>query len=115
MTYKPGDVILVRFPFSDLESSKKRPALVLAQVNLTAKVGLVSLAMVTSKIDGLKISGDCQVKDWASAGLINPSLVRLSKTATVETDIVEKKIGQLKESDFKSVKTAFRRHYAAWI
>ncbi len=27
MTYKRGDVILVRFPYSDLKTCKKRPAL----------------------------------------------------------------------------------------
>lgn len=30
MSYEPGDVLLIPFPFSDLSGTKKRPALVLA-------------------------------------------------------------------------------------
>lgn len=45
MTVQRGSVVLVRFPFSDLSSSKRRPAVVLADVGR----GDYVLAQVTSR------------------------------------------------------------------
>ncbi len=45
MTYKPGDVVLVNFPFTDLVSSKVRPAIV-----ITAKGEDIIILGVFSKI-----------------------------------------------------------------
>lgn len=112
---KPGEIVLVRFPFSDLESSKKRPALVLSQSNVTARVGVVTIAMVTSKIEGLKFPGDHRLQDWESAGLLHPSLVRMSKIATVENDLIDKSLGRLSARDIESLRAVFKKHFKAWI
>lgn len=45
VTCKPGDVVLVKFPFTDLVSSKVRPAIV-----ITAKEADVIILGVFSKI-----------------------------------------------------------------
>jgi mRNA interferase MazF len=112
---KPGDIILVKFPFSDLETGKKRPAVILSNSSLTNKVGLVTIAMVTSKLEGLKLSGDYKVQDWQKAGLLHPSLIRLAKIATVETDLVLKSIGCLNKIDIKGLQAVFVRQFQFWI
>ncbi len=33
MSYKKGDILLIRFPFADLQNSKKRPILVIKDEN----------------------------------------------------------------------------------
>ena len=47
-TYAKGDVVIIRFPFTDLSSSKKRPALVISNdaVNQTGDYLLVQISSI---------------------------------------------------------------------
>ena len=110
-----GDIVLVKFPLSDLESSKKRPALLLVQSTITSKVGVISIAMITSRIDGLKFPGDHKIEDWGEAGLLHPSVIRLAKIATIEIGMVHQSLGRLSARDFRSIKSAFQKHFKAWL
>ena len=49
-TYKRGDVILVRFPNSDLVTYKKRPALVVQDENIDTDLNQRLVAMITSNL-----------------------------------------------------------------
>ena len=50
MAYRQGDIVLVSFPFTDLTSSKRRPALVLSPDSFNAAGEDLVLAAVTSQI-----------------------------------------------------------------
>ncbi len=111
----PADVALVRFPFTTLDATKKRPALVLSHTALGSHVGLWTVAMITSRVEGLRFQGDVLLQDWEQCRLIHPSLVRLSKLATVETDLLEKHLGTLSPRDLKEIKRALRVLYRFWL
>lgn len=108
-------MVLVRFPFTSLEVTKKRPALVLATTPLAQALELVTLAMITSQVDGLKLPGDVRLKEWQSAHLLHPSLVRLAKIATLDGPLIEKVLGALHESDRKAVQKQFTRSFRPWV
>lgn len=110
-----GDVVLVRFPFADLTTTKKRPALVLSRVTRTARYRLATLAMITSQVEALKLDGDVLLKDWKSAGLLHPSLLRLAKVATVDMDLVDDSLGRLSAADRASARDAFHRLFSPWM
>jgi mRNA interferase MazF len=112
---KPGDIVLVRFPFTDLASTKKRPALVLAASVRSPRNQLATLAMITSRIESLKLEGDVVLKDWRPAGLLHPSLLRLAKVATVDRELIERAIGRLSSRDHEAARGAFRQVFTAWI
>jgi mRNA-degrading endonuclease toxin of MazEF toxin-antitoxin module len=112
---KPGDIALVRFPFADLLSSKKRPALVLARTVRSPRNRLATLAMITSQIEALRLEGDVILNDWKAAGLLHPSLLRLAKVATVDEELIDKTIGRLSSTDRESAQRAFRRVFSARI
>jgi mRNA interferase MazF len=113
--YQSRDIILVKFPFANLEEGKKRPALVLRETHVTSKASLVTIAMITSKLDGLEIEGDLVLSDWKDSHLLHPSLIRLSKVATIDAELIDRKLGNLSAPDTKAVVRIFRKLYGAWL
>jgi len=112
---KPGDVVLVRFPFAELATTKKRPALVLAVTVRSPRNQVVTLAMITSQVEALGLLGDVALTEWSHAGLLHPSLLRLAKTATVDVDLIDKVIGALATPDLSAARAAFQQVLSAWV
>lgn len=115
MSYKVNDIVLVRFPFTDLVSTKKRPALVLSSAPLSENIQIYIVAMITSKIDSIKLRNDVILKEWEKSGLIHPSLVRLSKMTTVESEIIDKKLGRLTRPDFVKVGESLKKVFKDYL
>ena len=113
--YNIGPVVLVKFPFTTLETEKKRPALVLRTVKHSTKIQNVIIAMITSKLDGIKLEGDVKLNDWQEAQLLHPSLVRLSKIATVDDQLIDKILGHLSKKDFQQLTKTFRKLFDDWF
>jgi len=68
--YKPGDVVLVGFPFTSGTESKLRPALVILD---TGDVDLM-VARITTHSSLMPF--DVAVIDWRVAGLLAPKALR---------------------------------------
>src|SRR3990170_4235239 len=87
----PGLVVVVRFPFSDLSSSKFRPAVVLAH----AGGGDWVLSQVTSNPYGDPQSVFLTAASFASGGLSRDSFARPGKLFTASEAIVVRVAGSL--------------------
>lgn len=96
---KPGDVVLVRFPQTDLETGKLRPALVVALSPGRHSDAL--LAMITSRvyqsIPGFDEMIELTDKDFVDTGLKTRSVVRLSRLASVEVSVINAKLGEVSD------------------
>jgi mRNA interferase MazF len=94
---KPGDVVLVRFPQTDLEAGKLRPALVVAMSPGRHSDAL--LAMITSRLHQSIPDFDEIIeptdKDYADTGLKSRSVVRLSRLASVDTSVIIANLGEI--------------------
>lgn len=110
-----GDIVLVPFPFADLQTTKQRPALVLQVVRAQALPELLLIAMITSRTDSPEIAGDSAIRAWKGAGLLKASKVRLAKLVTVEHTLVRKKLGVLRASDRRAAAGRLRALLAPWI
>lgn len=94
------DVVVVPFPFTDRPVAKKRPALVLSNVDFNGSNHSI-LAMITTK-HYPPWPGDSQIQDYKTAGLKAPCLVRF-KLFTLDNRLILRKIGHLTHNDANQI------------
>ena len=103
---EPFDVVVVPFPFTDRDASKRRPALVLSSSAFNQKAAHSVLAMITSAGQS-SWPGDHLIKDLDSAGLPGECVIRL-KLFTLDHRLVIRKAGTLGTADQKKLRLAWK-------
>jgi len=106
--YAAGDLLLLSFPFTDVTAAKRRPALVLIDLGDDDIV----VARVTSQL--AHTSFDVGLVDWQREGLLFPSVVRVHKVATLEKQLVERKLGKLTRRDWNEVRAIIRQLWSSF-
>ena len=101
--YSFGDIVLLRFPFTDGQSFKRRPALV---INDTSD-GDIVVCRITSQI--YKTKFDVKVDNLEKSGLKLPSVIRIHKIATLEKDMIEIVMGKIDDSTKGIVEQKFKK------
>jgi mRNA interferase MazF len=86
-----GDVVVAPFPFSDLSSAKRRPALVLA----TLTGDDVILCQITSQAVADSYAVSLADQDFTSGGLRQPSNIRPNRLFTAESSIILYRAGTI--------------------
>jgi mRNA interferase MazF len=88
-----GHVVVVPFPYTDRDTTRRRPAIVVSGPAVH-RHGIAWLVMVTSAENPAWI-GDIALPDHAAVGLPVPSVIRPAKIATVEIGFISRRIGTL--------------------
>jgi mRNA interferase MazF len=105
MPYKFGDVVLVRFPFTNQLTLKQRPAVVVSALSYnTAKPDVVIMA-ITSQLRSAAAFGEVWIADWQSAKLLKPSAIK-PLFATIEQSLILRSLGTLSSPDQSALRTA---------
>lgn len=102
-SYSSGDLILVRYPFSDLTGAKVRPAVVISAAHTSQDLIIVPL---TSRVDAL-LPGEFVLAQWQSAGLHVASAVKRG-VYTVQQHLCLKTVGQLATRDGEQLDRSLR-------
>ena len=106
MKVKQRDIILIKFPFSDLSGAKVRPASVISNDEYNNKgLDAVVLAM-TSSLSRSKYKIIIESKDLESGSLPVKSAVRVDKPFAVSQNKVLKIQGKSNTTKFKEVGNA---------
>ncbi len=104
MRLEAGSVVLLPFPYTNLQAGKKRPALVLTDDEYNAGSPDVVLAFVTSRRQTSEWSLPISGKDLVAGRLVKDSWIRVDRLATVEQGLVLGVVGRLKPTVFKRVR-----------
>jgi len=89
-----GEVVVVPFPFSDLSQTKRRPALIIAELEGDDLI----LCQITSQAFQDKYAIAINDNDFRSGGLKQKSSIRPNRIFTADNHIVLYRAGILKES-----------------
>lgn len=92
--YSINDIVLVRYPFSDLSASKVRPAVIISAPHISQDLFIVPL---TSQIANL-MPGEYVLENWELSGLNVASAIKHS-VYTIHQSLIIKKVGQLTPRD----------------
>jgi mRNA interferase MazF len=64
MRYEIGDIVVLRFPFTNPEAAKRRPAAVIGSAAYNSSRPDVILLAITSQIRSPLGFGEALIKDW---------------------------------------------------
>lgn len=112
-TYSQGQVVLIPFPFTDLTTTKQRPAIILSSNAYNRTHHDVILAAITSQVpvhlkpDEYLLSGNNQ----KMAGLPKPSIIKLGKVVTIDQRLIRKTLGKLSPDTMKKAKEILQSNF----
>lgn len=99
-----GDVVVLPFPQTSLQTGKRRPALVIADLPGDDLI----LCQITSQIRSDGFSVPLTQGDFQSGRLMQDSYIRPQRLFTVEKSVILYTVGQITASILSEVKTKLR-------
>ncbi|MDZ7785844.1 MAG: type II toxin-antitoxin system PemK/MazF family toxin [Candidatus Saccharibacteria bacterium] len=106
-TFAIGDVLALRFPFSDLRKSKVRPVLVVGVSDFDNLV----VCQITSKAPDHKTAIRISGNQADTAGLQRDSYVRANKLFTADPKLIVKKLGAINQTTRQHVHSLLIRTF----
>jgi len=94
-----GDVVVLPFPYSDLSSSKKRPAVIIAILEGDG----VMLCQITSRERFDRYAVELKDSDFKQGKLNLNSYIRPNRIFTADKSIILYKIGPIEEAKIQEV------------
>ncbi len=103
MSYSFGDIVIIAFPYTNMNNTVMRPAMVVVD---TGDEDII-VARITSQRRDMET--EVEIHNWKSKGLLMQSYVRMSKIATLNRKDIKKKISSLDEEDIKRAKNVLKK------
>ncbi|MBI3616827.1 MAG: type II toxin-antitoxin system PemK/MazF family toxin [Candidatus Omnitrophica bacterium] len=93
-----GDLILIKYPFSNLQGTKVRPALVISSDRLNKHNRDALFILITSNTSNQQAVDyliDQQHPDFQKTGLKRPSLIKVDKIVCLMKSLAKRKLGTI--------------------
>ena len=103
MSYKVGDILLIKFPFTNLKKYKKRPVLVVKAENELEDIVCFQITSNSKQTSLLKLEN----KDMDNSNLALTSYIKYDKCFTISRTIAEKQIAKVNITLLAKLKKLF--------
>lgn len=103
MSYKLAEIVLVKFPFTDLKNSKKRPILIIKDENALQDILCLQ---ITSNPNGQHLYR-IESNDYKQTPLKVASYVKYNKCFTINSSLIDKKVSEVNSEFLARLKTQF--------
>lgn len=104
MNVAQKEIVLLPYPFSDLQGTKVRPAIVVSNDFLNIKSADRILIPLTTVIKDEPYSVPITQEDLSSGKLLKSSRARTDKIFAVKKDLIARKIGIISDKTFEKIK-----------
>ncbi len=102
---KQGTIVLTPFPFTDLSTTKRRPAIVISKDN--EQSGDVVVAYISSKITNQISETDYLLmsshEEFQHTGLSKDSIFKLNKLVTIDKKLFTGELGNISDEILKEI------------
>lgn len=95
-----GQVVLIKFPFSDLTNQKLRPCLIIG----VAEFDDIIVCQITSRSYSSKIAIPLKTSDFTKGEIALDSFIRPDKIATLDKKLVLRILGTLRTKKRQEIK-----------
>lgn len=104
MNVNQKELVLLPYPFSDLEGTKVRPALVVSNDSFNKKSADCIMVPLTTIIKNEPYSIIINQEDLSLGKLLKSSRIRVDKIFCVEKNLITRKIGKINDKTFEKIK-----------
>ena len=102
-SFSKNEIVLISYPFSDLTSSKVRPAVIVNSAHSSQDLFVVALTSKTSNL----LSGEFVLAEWKISGL-NVETALKRGIFTIKQTLVKKRVGKLSHADAEQLEKSLR-------
>jgi mRNA interferase MazF len=102
MNYARGEIVWVKFPFSDTTTTKLRPALIISN-NLVNRTGDYLMMQITSRLRNDSLSFVIKDSDFTSSPLLKQSELRLHKVFILNETLIAGGITNVSPAFMKAI------------
>ncbi len=102
MILSKGDIVLISFPFTNLNGEKLRPAVILIDSNYD-----VTVCFVSSQLKSVEKT-DIILKTNTKNGLKKDSFIKTSKIATLDKTLIKGQLGKLDQNEIELLNEQLR-------
>src|ERR1700744_6459693 len=94
---KRGTIVLTKFPFTDLQSFKRRPAIIISNEKTAGNDFIVAFitSVISENLSETDLLFDPNHKDFKKSGLIKTSIIKSDKLATLNKSIFTGELGSV--------------------